>query len=96
MDAQEIPECPKMVAKGYSKTFKLCPPILAILPIPLMHPILPIHPIFPILSILPILAIFPPILEASKHLSGDGGMRGAIEPDLAGERKAQFGSNVTM
>ena len=85
-----------MVAKGYSKTFKLCPPILAILPIPLMHPILPIHPIFPILSILSILAIFPPILEASKHLSGDGGMRGAIEPDLAGERKAQFGSNVTM
>ena len=68
-----------MVAKGYSKTFKLCRPILAILPIPLMHPILPIHPIFPILSILPILAIFSPILEASKHLSGDGGLRGAIE-----------------
>ena len=43
------------------------------------HPILPIHPIFPILPILPILVIFPPILNASKHPSGDGGMRGAIE-----------------
>ena len=33
----------------------------------------------------------PGTLQAPIHLDGDGGMRVAIEPDLAGERKAQFG-----
>ena len=30
----------------------------------------------------------PAIFQASKLPTGDGGMRGAIKPDLAGERKA--------
>ena len=40
-----------------------------------------------------IIASNPPNLQSSKHpiiQIGDGGMRVAIEPDLAGERKAQW------